>query len=193
MPAPAYPTATTPHTAPAAPSCPAPYDGPRITAADFFTFARTGRAQTTLPTLRDGDSLSCPLGNEWLRHDGRWIAPGRPDSLALDDQAVTGWWHTRHRPGSRFALVHRLTPDETNLITGDSYTSRSHLLSLREGAFTYTEPVSGPWLRQLARQITHTRTVSVHLELPTGIVTLHSPAGDVFFHPATATTPTLCI
>ncbi|MFI0813640.1 hypothetical protein [Streptomyces echinatus] len=170
-------------------------DGPRIAAADFFTLARTGRAQTTLPPFRDGDSLSCPLGNEWLRHQGRWIVPGRPGGLTLDDRTVTGWWHTRHQPGSRFALVHRLTPTETSLITGDCYTSRSRLLSLRDGAFTYTEPASGPWLRQLAWQITHTRarTMSVHLELPTGIVTLHSRlVGDVFFHPAQAATPARC-
>ncbi|MFD7861567.1 hypothetical protein [Streptomyces sp. NPDC059783] len=190
MPAPAHSTAAAPHTAPAAPAYPAPYDGPRIAAADFFTLARTGRAQTTPPPFRDGDSLSCRLGNEWLRHDGRWIVPGRPGSLTLDDQTVTGWWHTRHRPGSRFALVHRLTPTETNLITGDRYTSRSRLLSLLDGAFTYTETVSGPWLRQLTWHITRTRTVSVHLELPTGIVTLHSRLiGDVFFHPAAAATP----
>lgn len=128
-----------------------------------------------------------------MRYDGRWIVPGRPGGLTLDDRTVTGWWHTRHRPASKFALVHRLNADETDRITGDRYISRSRLLSLRDGASTYTEPVSGPWLRQLARQITRTRTVSVHLELPTGIVTLHSPAGDVFFHPTTpADTPALC-
>ncbi|MFE0778918.1 hypothetical protein [Streptomyces sp. NPDC058861] len=173
-----------PHTTPAAPACPTPYDGPRAAAAEFFTLARTGRAQTTLPQFRDGDSLICPLGTEWMRHDGRWIVPGRPDGLSLNGQTITGWWRARHRPGSQFALVHRLTPTETSLITGDCYTSRSRLFSLRTGTFTYAEPVSGPWLRRLARQLTHTRTVSVHLELPTGIVTLHSPAGDVFFHPA---------
>ncbi|MFE9250882.1 hypothetical protein [Streptomyces sp. NPDC007088] len=195
VPCPPYPAAgAAPGSVPpAAPVCPAPANGPRIAAADFFIQARIGRARTTLPPFRDGDSLSCPLGNEWLRLEGRWIAPGWPGGLTLDDRTVTGWWHTRHRPGSRFALVHRLTPTESNLITGDCYTSRSRLLSLREGAFTYTEPVSGPWLRQMARQIIRSRTVSVHLELPTGIVTLHSRlVGDVFFHPAAAATPALC-
>ncbi|MBM9624121.1 hypothetical protein [Streptomyces zhihengii] len=193
MPAPAHATAAAPHTAPATPACPVRSDSPRIAAADFFTLARTGRTQTTLPPFRDGDSASCPLGNEWMRHDGWWIVPGGPGSLVLDDRTVTGWWHTRHQPGHRFALVHRLAPTETSLITGDRYTSRSRPLSLRDGAFTYTETVTGPWLRQLARQITRTRTVSVHLELPTGVVTLHSRlVGDVFFHPAAAATPALC-
>ncbi|MFF7117391.1 hypothetical protein ACFY91_34485 [Streptomyces albogriseolus] len=164
------------------------YDGPRIAAAAFFTLARTGRAQTTLPPLRDGDSVSCPLGTEWMRSDGRWIVPGQPGGLTVDDNVVTGWWHARHRPGSRFALVHRLIADETDGIIHDRYTSRSRLLSLRTGAFTYDEPVTGVWLRSLARQAMRTRTVSVHLELPTGIVTLHSRlVGDVFFHPGTDT------
>ncbi|MEU9761881.1 hypothetical protein AB0D98_19470 [Streptomyces sp. NPDC047987] len=165
----------------------------RRTTAEFFTQARVGRAVTGPPPFRNGDSVSCPRGTEWMRYDGRWIIPGRPDGLSLPDRTVTGWWHTRHQPGSRFALVHRLTPNETSLITGDRYTSLSRLLSLRDGTFTYTEPVSGPWLRQLARQAARTRTVSVHLELPTGIVTLHSrQVGDVFFHPTTpAATPTL--
>ncbi|MFF4088913.1 hypothetical protein ACFYY9_18825 [Streptomyces nigra] len=72
---------------------------------------------------------------------------------------------------------------ETTLIVRDRYTSRSRLLSLWEGAFTYDEPVTGAWLRY-CRAGARTRTVSVHLELPTGSVTLHSPAGDIFFHPA---------
>ncbi|MCX4681685.1 hypothetical protein OG413_41525 [Streptomyces sp. NBC_01433] len=206
MPASAHPMAAAPYTAPyaapyaapcsvpAVPAHPALYDGPRAAAADFFTLARTGRAQTTLPPFRDGDSVSCPVGVEWMRHDGRWIVPGRTGGLTLTDRTVTGWWHTRHRPGSQFALVHRLTPTETSLITGDCYTSRSRVLSVRDGAFTYAEAVSGPWLRQLAWQAARTRTVSVHLELPTGIVTLHSRlVGDVFFHPDTpGATPALC-
>jgi hypothetical protein len=188
MPAHAHPTAAVPHTAPAVPADPAPFDGPRIAAADFFTLARTGRAQTTLPSFRDGDSVSCPLGTEWMRYDGRWIVPGQPDGLVLTDRTVTGWWPTRHQPGSQFALVHRLTAEETSLITGDRYIS-SHLT----GDMFTQDPVSGSWLRRLAWQAARTRTVSVHLELPTGIVTLHSRlAGDVFFHPAAAATPALC-
>ncbi|MFE5403267.1 hypothetical protein ACFQ9Z_18400 [Streptomyces sp. NPDC056580] len=38
------------------------------------------------------------------------------------------------------------------------------------------EPVPGHWLRSTAWQAVQTRTVSVHLELPSCIVTLHSRA-----------------
>jgi hypothetical protein len=170
-----------------APAAPAhlPYDGPRVAAADFFTLARQGRAVTTPPPFRNGDCVSCPRGTEWMRQHGRWITPGQPHGLALPDQAVTDWWQTRTMPGSRFALVHRLTFQETDLITHGRYIS-SHLT----GDMFSREPVSGPWLRSLAWQAARTRTVSVHLEMPSGIVTLHSRlVGDVFFHPAT---PALC-
>ncbi|MEU6594127.1 hypothetical protein ABZ923_33795 [Streptomyces sp. NPDC046881] len=111
-----------------------------------------------------------------------------PAGLSLPDRTVTGWWHTRHQPGRHFALVHRLTAGETNLIT------HGHCISSHLIGDTFTQdPVTGPWLRQLAWQATLTRTVSVHLELPTGIITLHSRlVGDAFFHPATAATPALC-
>lgn len=174
---PARPALTAP-----VPVRPVPYDGPRAAAADYFTLARRGRAATTPPPFRNGDCVSCPDGMEWMRKDGRWIIPGQPNGLVLLDQTVTGWWQTRTMPGSRFALVHRLTPAETGLITGDHYTSSA----FTNGTFTES-PVSGPWLRSTAQLAAHTRTVSVHLELPTGIVTLHSPFGDVFFHPAPAT------
>ncbi|MFB6984579.1 hypothetical protein [Streptomyces sp. NPDC056304] len=203
MPAPAHPMATTPYTAPgsvpctascsvpAAPAHPAPYDGPRIAAADFFTLARQGRAQTTPPPFRDGDCVSCPRGIEWMRKSGRWITPGQPHGLILSDRVVAGWWQTRTMPDSRFALVHRLTPAETPLITGDHYTSSFHGWSEAHGVFSYDEPVSGPCLRSIACQAARTRTVSVHLELPSGIVTLHSRTeGDVFFHPAPTVRPT---
>lgn len=187
MPTPIRSAVAAPHTVPAAPAYPPPCNGPRAAAADFFTHARNarrGRAQTP-PPFRDGDSVSCPLGNEWMRYDGRWIVPGRPGGPALTDRTVTGWWQTRHKPGSHFALVHRLTAEETDLITHDHYIS-SHLTG---DTFTQ-DPVSGPWLRHLARQAARTRTVSVHLELPTGIVTLHSRlVGDVFCHPATPGAP----
>lgn len=172
----------------AAPAYPVPYDGPRVAAADFFTLAREGRAVTTPPSFRDGDCVSCPRGTEWMRWDGEWIVPGQPQSLVLPDRVVTGWWQTRTVPGSRFALVHRLTAAETSLITGGHYTS-----SVLTGDVFSEEPVSGDWLRSLAWQAARTRTVSVHLELPSGIVTLHSRlVGDVFFHPAPATVPALC-
>ncbi|OKJ71150.1 hypothetical protein [Streptomyces sp. TSRI0107] len=44
----------------------------------------------------------------------------------------------------------------------------------RYGAFTCDEPVSGAWLRSTALEAARTRTVSVDLERPSGIVTLHS-------------------
>lgn len=187
MPAPAHPMAAAPYTVPTVHS--APYGGPRAAAAAYFILARTGRSQTMLPPLRDGDSVSCPLGYEWMRYDGRWIVPGRPGGLSLPDRTVTGWWHTRHLPSSRFALVHRLTTRETDLITHDRYIS-SHLTG---NAFSQ-DPVSGLWLRHLAWQAALTLTASVHLELPTGIVTLHSQQfGDVFFHPDPPThIPALC-
>lgn len=172
--------------APAATSVlPVPYNGPRIAAADFFTQARYGRAVTMPPPFRDGDCVSCPRGTEWVRKSGRWIAPGQPHGLVLSDRTVTGWWQTRHKPGSRFALVHRLTPAEINLITHGHYTS-----SVLTGDVFSQEKVSGTWLRSLAWQAARTRTISVHLELPSGIVTLHSRlVGDVFFHPAAPAGP----
>ncbi len=66
------------------------------------------------------------------------------------------------------------------------------LLLLAERAFSQ-DSVSGPRLRQLAWQAARTRTVSVNLELPTGIGTLHSRlVGDVSFRPAATATPALC-
>ncbi|MFJ9580641.1 hypothetical protein ACIRQF_30160 [Streptomyces sp. NPDC101191] len=175
------------HHAPSAPAYPVPYDGPRVAAADFFTLARQGRAVTTPPPFCDGDCVSCPRGTEWMRKFGRWITPGQPHGLVLPDRVVTSWWKTRTMPGSKFALVHRLLPSETSLITGDHYVSSAFV-----GDAFCEEPVSGDWLRSIAWQSTRTRTVSVHLELPSGIVTLHSRmVGDVFFQPASAPAPAL--
>ncbi|RNG30367.1 hypothetical protein EEJ42_10800 [Streptomyces botrytidirepellens] len=96
-------------------------------------------------------------------------------------------------PGSRFALVHRLTEREIHRITASRYTSSFYDWSRNDGTF-YQEPVSGVWLRSLAWRIARASSVSVHLELPSGIVTLHSRhVGDVFFHPAgPAEAPALC-
>ncbi|WP_434481608.1 hypothetical protein [Streptomyces sp. NBC_01281] len=95
---------------------------------------------------------------------------------------IRHWWQKRAMPGSQFALVHRLTTEESQyLITGTRYTCSSP----NSDGTVSQEPVSGRWLRSLARQATLMRTVSVHLELPSGIVTLHSRReGDVSFHPA---------
>jgi len=180
--------------APTAPTHPVPYDGPRAVAAEFFTQAREGRAETAPPAFRNGDCVSCPLGTEWMRQHGRWIVPRQPRGLNLPDSVVTGWWQTRKKPGSKFALVHRLTSDEAGMITGDHYTSSFfHNESETETGAFYNEPASGTWLRSLAWQAARTHTVSVHLELPSGIVTLHSrKVSDVFFHPAPAPAPALC-
>ncbi|MFE8941177.1 hypothetical protein ACFYNX_27345 [Streptomyces sp. NPDC007872] len=114
-----------------------------------------------------------------MRYEGRWIIPGQPRGLNLADHTVSRWWQTRHTAGSSFALVHRLHPGETDLISANHYTCCNFT-----GEGSAQEPVTGQWLRSLAWQATHSRTISVHLELPNGIVTLHSGAGDVFFHPA---------
>lgn len=192
MPAPIRSVVAALHPNLTAPAHPVPYDGPRAAAAEFFTLAREGRAETSPPPFRNGDCVSCPLGTEWMRHHGRWIVPGQPQGLNLPDRVVTGWWQTRTMPDSKFALVHRLTPQETDQITGDHYTS-SFFHSEHDGGAFYTEPVTGARLRSLAWQAARTRTVSVHLELPSGIVTLHSRmVGDVFFRPAPAPAPALC-
>ncbi|MER5889681.1 hypothetical protein ABT160_38140 [Streptomyces sp. NPDC001941] len=163
------------------------YGGPRIAAADFFTHARSGRGLSELPSFADGDSVCCPQGTEWMRYEGRWIVPGQAPGLALGDDTVRGWWRARHQADSKFALVHRLTPDEIHLIGHGGYVSSHSVCDTVVKA-----PVSGRWLRQLAWHTARTRTstLSVHVELPTGIVTLHSRGyGDVFFHPAHAFAP----
>jgi hypothetical protein len=61
-------------------------------------------------------------------------------------------------------------------------------LSLTHGQFAYRERVTGQWLRNAAAELLPARTVSVHLEMPSGIVTLHSAGsfgvGDVFYLPS---------
>ncbi|MEU9416081.1 hypothetical protein [Streptomyces sp. NPDC048272] len=175
------PTTTAPHPTLTTPIAPASDQGMRAAAAEFFTRARIGRAQSALSFLRDGDSASCPRGNEWMRRDGWWIIPGQSHGLTLADQTITGWWRTRYQPDSKFALVHRLSPDETDWITAEHYTG-SYLVGEQLGQ----EPVSGAWLRAMAHHAAQSLNVSVHLELPSGIVTLHSNYGDTFFHPAPA-------
>lgn len=54
---------------------------------------------------------------------------------------------------------------ERRLIVGDRCTSRSRLLSLWEGAFTYDEPVAGAWLRY-CRAGARTCTVGVPWSCP---------------------------
>ncbi|MFI9771875.1 hypothetical protein ACIHJG_34175 [Streptomyces sp. NPDC052415] len=160
-------------------------DTPRIAAADFFTRARSGRAATALPPYSDGDCVSCPDGNLWVRHHGQWITPGQPDTLTVSDRTVTGWWWRRDLPGGRrFALVHRLTPDELGRIAAPRYLGRyiDHIDTPHE--CLHQRMVTGTWLQHHAAHVTRSRTTSVHLELPSGIVTVHSRTqGDIFYHP----------
>ncbi|MFF3327263.1 hypothetical protein [Streptomyces sp. NPDC002889] len=112
------------------------------------------------------------------------MVPGHADGVCLTDGMVRVWWH-RRSPGSRFALVHRLGPSEIHRIGASGYTSHFHGLSTIQGEFTYQEQVAGGQLRDWAAQAVRRRTISVHLELPSGIVTLHSRiVGDVFYRPA---------
>ncbi|MGW4872556.1 hypothetical protein [Streptomyces chartreusis] len=112
----------------------------------------------------------------------------RPDELGgliLSDDVVTGWWEQRGEPDSQFALVHQLAPDEVERITAPRYTSHFHGLSLTGGEFIREEVVTGDRLRDLAAHAAVSPSSSAHLELPSGIVTLHSDlVGDVFFLPA---------
>ena len=163
---------------------PAVYDGPRAAAADFFVQARIARALSVLPLFADGDCVSCPDGYLWLRWHSQWVMPGHAGGLSLTDGMVTAWWRRRFRPGSRFALVHRLAPNEVHRITASRYTSHFHGLSTTRGEMTYAERVTGDALRHVAARVIGCRTVSVHLELPSSIVTLHSRiVGDVFYRP----------
>ncbi|MFD7462040.1 MULTISPECIES: hypothetical protein [unclassified Streptomyces] len=160
------------------------HQGPRLAAAQFFAQARAAQAATTLPPLVDGDCASSPDGLEWWRRDGRWERPDRPGGPVLSDDVVAGWWEERARPDSRFALVHRLAAGEVQRITAPRYTSRFQGLSSVGGEFIREETVTGDQLRHLAAHAAVSPSSSAHLELPSGIVTLHSDiVGDVFFLP----------
>ncbi|MFF1678762.1 hypothetical protein ACFVYG_22315 [Streptomyces sp. NPDC058256] len=163
-----------------------PDDGrTRVAATEVFTLARQGRAAAVPPPFRDGDDVSCPKGTEWMRSEGRWNIPGQPNAVDVTDETVTGWWHQRHLPGSRFALVHRLTPDEAHLIDAPRYTVLTYeyepnAVTGESTRYTHRQ-VTGQWLRAAAT----TMKLPVFLELPSGIVTLYSPiATGVVFLPA---------
>ncbi|MEU1466352.1 hypothetical protein ABZ467_38305 [Streptomyces sp. NPDC005727] len=170
------------------PAAPVAYERPRIAAADFFAQARSGRALTTLPAFTDGDCISCPQGYMWWRQNGQWIKPTQPGGLTVSDRTVTGWWRQRTRPGSRrFALVHTLARHELHRIAAAHYIGRSidHIDTAHEQLCQQT--VTGTWLRYFAAHAIRSRTTTLHLELPSGIVTVHSRSqGDVFYHPLRA-------
>jgi hypothetical protein len=158
------------------PALPALHDASRTVAVtDLFTKARQGRAVAMPPPFQDGDVVSCTKGTEWMRTEGQWAIPDQPNSLNVTDETVTGWWHQRHLPGSKFALVHRLTPDETHLINAPRYTTLTYEYdpnASRESTPHTHGQVTGEWLRAVAARALK---LSVFLELPSGIVTLHSP------------------
>ncbi|MEU7541745.1 hypothetical protein ABZ952_08320 [Micrococcus luteus] len=108
-----------------------------------------------------------------MRLGGQWTIPGQPHELTVTDETVTGWWHQRHQPGSKFALVHRLTPDEAPLINAPRYTTLTYEPNPLTGEPTrhMHGQVTGEWLRGIA---TRALKLAVFLELPSGIVTLHS-------------------
>ncbi len=164
------------------------YEGPRITAAEFFAQARSGRALTMLPAFADGDCVTCPEGFLWWRQNGQWINPVQPSGLTVSDPTVTGWWWRRTRPGSRrFELVHTLAGYELDRIAAAHYLGRyiDHIDTAHEQLCQQT--VTGAWLRYFAAHAIRSRSTTVHLELPSGIVTVHSRTqGDVFYHPCRA-------
>ncbi|MEU5239685.1 hypothetical protein ACH4UR_25510 [Streptomyces lydicus] len=161
--------------------------------AAYLARARAARAATQLPKLVDGDCVSCPDGYLWVRHEGRWTMPGRPDSLSLNQATITRWWAQRAQPGSRVAVVHQLSAGETERIAARHYASSFHAPSTTQGQVEIRELVTGAWLRALATRTEAYPTVSVHLELPSGIVTLHSGGrwgvGDIFYLPFCLPTP----
>jgi hypothetical protein len=128
------------------------------------------------PPFKDGDCVSCPKATEWTRTQGRWTIPDQPNALNVTDETVTGWWHQRHQPGTKFALVHRLAPGETHLISAPRYTTLTyefHPNAVTGESTPHTHgQVTGEWLRALAARALE---LKVFVELPSGIVTLYSP------------------
>ncbi|MCZ1012029.1 hypothetical protein [Streptomyces lydicus] len=161
--------------------------------AAFLARARAARAATELPKLVDGDCVTCPNGYLWVRHQGSWKTPDYPDALSLPEDAIRHWWAQRDQPDSNVAVVHRLSAGEADRIAARHYASSLHAPSVTHGQVEIRELVTGAWLRALATRAELYRTVSVHLEMPSGIVTLHSDGrwgtGDIFYLPFTHPTP----
>lgn len=155
---------------------PAPYHGRRAMVAEFFTHARHGHADTVLPPLADGDCATCPRGLLWHRQAGVWTIPGHPEGLAVTDAQIAAWWHRHNYPASRFTLVTHLTPTTLHRVAAAFYADDNA-----------NEAITGQQLRHhLARMLHRPSTLSAHLELPAGIVTLHStraPHADTVYLP----------
>ncbi|MFB6984539.1 hypothetical protein [Streptomyces sp. NPDC056304] len=143
--------------------------------AVFFTKAREAHSALKMPLLHDGDRASCPNGTLWIRSQGMWVAPGHTEELCLTDSTVAGWWNLHPRPENRFALVQQLTSDSFDRISARNYYDD-----------LTGELVEGQALRHTAARFTAGDTITAHLELPSGYVTLHStraPLADAVYLP----------
>ncbi|MFH8257615.1 hypothetical protein [Streptomyces roseolus] len=143
--------------------------------ATFFTRIREIQAARRMPPLADGDRVSCPQGNLWIRSHGVWVIPDRPHELCLTDATVAEWWERRAQVGNRFALIQQLTPNSLGRINAPRY--YDDLLG---------EVLDGQTLRDTAARVTATESITAHLELPSGNVTLHStltPLADTVYLP----------
>ncbi|MGW6202166.1 hypothetical protein ACWF9B_00705 [Streptomyces sp. NPDC055089] len=143
--------------------------------AVFFTKAREAHSALKMPLLHDGDRASCPNGALWIRSQGMWVVPGHTEDLWLTDSTVARWWNLHPRPENRFALVQRLNANNFDRINARHYYDD-----------LTGELVEGQVLRDTAARLTTGDTITAHLELPTGYVTLHStraPLADAVYLP----------
>jgi hypothetical protein len=128
-----------------------------------------------MPKLHDGDTVSSPHGNLWLRRHSIWIAPGQPNALNVTDASVATSWNTRHRTDSQFTLIQQLQAQSLYRLDADAYVDDFS-----------NQWLTGKQLRQATDRLLHDSLITVHLELPSGIVTLHSrraPTADTVYLP----------
>jgi hypothetical protein len=137
--------------------------------------------------LVDGDTVLCPDGYLWVRSSGRWSAPeGELSRFYLADEMIAHWWEKRAEAGSPVAVVHRLAAHELHLIPNRVYIAAPD----QDAAGDLQEQVTGGQLLNGAAHLLGlpARTASIHLELPSGIVTFHSRSklapGDLVYLPA---------
>ncbi|WP_331725989.1 hypothetical protein [Streptomyces sp. NBC_00470] len=111
-----------------------------------------------LPAFVDGDCAFRPYGYLWVRADGRWT-PEQPDGRIA----------RAARTSPPMTVVHRLTMDELPLIPDRSYTATFQTVDAPEPLGG--DLVDGPTLREYCAVALKHGVVTVHLELPTDIVT----------------------